>query len=85
MPRAVVLIGIGAYPVQLIPLRPGEMLDHYRIDSMVATSGMATIYRATDLTTERTVAIKLPHFEMENDPVFFDRFKREEAIRTTLR
>jgi len=76
--------GMGAYPVQLIPLRPGEMLDHYRIDSIVATSGMATIYRATDLTTDRTVAIKLPHFEMESDPVFFDRFQREEAIGTTL-
>ena len=75
---------MGAFSTQLIPLRPGETLDHYRIDSMVATSGMATIYRATDLTTERVVAIKLPHFEMESDPVFFDRFQREEAIGTTL-
>jgi len=30
------------------------------------------------------VAIKLPHFEMESDPVFYDRFKREEAIGTAL-
>src|SRR5208283_4616628 len=45
---------------------------------------MATIFRATDLSTERTVAIKLPHFEMESDPVFYDRFKREEAIGTAL-
>jgi len=84
MPRAVVLVDMGAYAEQLIPLRPGETLDHYRIDSVVATSGMATIYRAIDLTTDRTVAIKLPHFEMESDPVFFDRFKREEAIGTML-
>jgi len=75
---------MGATSTQLVPLHPGEMLDHYRIDSIVATSGMATIFRATDLTTGRTVAIKLPHFEMESDPVFFDRFKREEAIGTTL-
>ena len=75
---------MGAFPTQLIPLRPGEMLDHYRIDSIVATSGMATIYRATDLAADRVVAIKLPHFEMESDPVFFDRFQREEAIGTTL-
>jgi serine/threonine-protein kinase len=75
---------MGASTTQLIPLRPGEMLDHYRIDSIVATSGMATIYRATDLSTDRTVAIKLPHFEMESDPVFFDRFQREEAIGTSL-
>ena len=75
---------MAAFSTQLIPLRPGEMLDHYRIDSLVATSGMATIYRATDLASERMVAIKLPHFEMESDPVFFDRFQREEAIGTTL-
>lgn len=76
--------GMGAYPTQLVPLHPGETLDHYRIDSTVATSGMATVYRATDLSAGRVVAIKLPHFEMESDPVFYDRFQREEAIGTTL-
>jgi eukaryotic-like serine/threonine-protein kinase len=75
---------MGASTNQLVPLNPGATLDHYRIDSTVATSGMATIYRATDLTTGRIVAIKLPHFEMESDPVFFDRFQREEAIGATL-
>jgi serine/threonine protein kinase len=75
---------MGALPRQLVPLLPGDTLDHYRIDTLVATSGMATIYRATDLTTDRVVAIKLPHFEMESDPVFFDRFQREAAIGTTL-
>jgi serine/threonine-protein kinase len=75
---------MGAFPKQLIPLLPGQMLDHYRIDTLVATSGMATIYRATDLTNDRIVAIKLPHFEMESDPVFFDRFQREAAIGSTL-
>jgi serine/threonine-protein kinase len=75
---------MGASSTQLVPLRPNEVLDHYRVDSIVATSGMATIYRATDLSSGQTVAIKLPHFEMECDPVFYDRFQREEAIGTTL-
>jgi serine/threonine protein kinase len=75
---------MGALPTQLVPLLPGQTLDHYRIDALVATSGMATIYRATDLTNDRVVAIKLPHFQMESDPVFYDRFQREEAIGTTL-
>ncbi len=75
---------MGAPSTQLIPLHPGDVLDHYQIDSLVATSGMACIYRASDLTSGRRVAIKLPHFEMECDPVFFDRFQREEAIGTTL-
>ena len=41
---------------------------------------MASIYKATDLENERTVAIKIPHPEVEADPLFYDRFKREEEI-----
>jgi len=59
---------------------PGDQLDHYRIENLVARSGMASIYRATDLQTGRTVAIKIPHPEVECDPALFDRFRREEDI-----
>lgn len=59
---------------------PGDILDHYRLDAVVARSGMATLYRATDLRDNRTVALKLPHPEMEADPVLLERFRREEEI-----
>jgi serine/threonine-protein kinase len=62
------------------PLQPGQQVDAYRIDASVARSGMATIYRATDTRDGRTVALKIPHPDMEADPLFFDRFKRESAI-----
>ncbi len=68
----------------MIPVHPGEQLDHYRIDSVVARSGMASIFRGVDLRTGREVAVKVPHPEMESDPVLFDRFKREEEIGKTL-
>jgi eukaryotic-like serine/threonine-protein kinase len=45
---------------------------------------MASIFRGTDLKTGRQVAIKVPHPEMESDPVFFDRFRREEDIGKAL-
>jgi serine/threonine-protein kinase len=45
---------------------------------------MASIFRGTDLKTGRQVAIKVPHPEMESDPVFFDRFRREEEIGKAL-
>src|SRR6202158_3459383 len=61
-------------------LHPGDQLDHYRIEGVAARSGMASIFRATDLRTGRQVAIKVPHTEMEGDPVFFDRFQREQEI-----
>ncbi len=45
---------------------------------------MASIFRATDLLTGRTVAIKIPNPEVEGNPVLFDRFNREEDIGKTL-
>jgi serine/threonine protein kinase len=61
-------------------LSVGNQLDHYRIDELVARSGMASIFRAIDLNNGLQVGIKLPHPEMECDPVLFDRFKREIEI-----
>ncbi|MGO9588920.1 MAG: serine/threonine-protein kinase [Candidatus Acidiferrales bacterium] len=45
---------------------------------------MASIYRATDIRDGRQVAIKIPHPEMEAEPVLWDRFKREQDIGTSL-
>src|ERR1700730_6148520 len=64
----------------MTPVKVGDLLDHYRIESVVARSGMASIFKATDTRTGRTVAIKVPHEEMEGDPVLFDRFQREAEI-----
>ena len=63
---------------------PGEQLDHYRIENVVARSVTASIFRATDLNTHRSVAIEVPHPEMDGDPAFFDRFHREEEIGKSL-
>lgn len=61
-------------------LEAGSQIDSYRIEAPVARSGMATIFRATDLRDNRTVALKIPHPDMEADPILFDRFHREAAI-----
>lgn len=68
----------------MTPLHPGEQLDHYRIESVAARSGMASIFRGTDLQTGQAVAIKVPHPEMEGDVLFFDRFRRERDIGVKL-
>jgi serine/threonine-protein kinase len=62
------------------PLTAGDVLDHYRLDAEVARSGMSTLFRATDLRDGRQVAVKVPHPEMEADPVLLERFRREEEI-----
>jgi serine/threonine protein kinase len=68
-------------PVSSMPaLRPGGQLGQYRIEELVARSGMASIYRAVDMRTGHPVAVKIPHPDMEADPVLFDRFTREIEI-----
>ncbi|HEV2199928.1 MAG TPA: serine/threonine-protein kinase [Bryobacteraceae bacterium] len=61
-------------------VQPGDLLDHYRIEKLVARSGMASIYKATDMRSGHPVAIKIPHPEMEADVVLFERFQREAEI-----
>ena len=58
----------------------GSEIDYYRIEAPVARSGMASIYRATDTRDSRQVALKIPHPDMEADPILFDRFQREAGI-----
>ena len=61
-------------------LEEGSQIDSYRIEAPVARSGMASIYRAVDVRDNRTVALKIPHPDLEADPVLFDRFQREASI-----
>jgi serine/threonine-protein kinase len=71
---------MSAPVISMAALRSGDQLSHYRIEELVARSGMASIYRATDLHNGRPVAVKIPHPDMEADPVLFDRFLREIEI-----
>src|ERR1035441_969247 len=61
-------------------LEAGDTLDHYRLDATVARSGMSTLFKATDLKDGKLVAIKVPHAEMEADPILVERFNREAQI-----
>ena len=67
-------------PLEATPPAAGDTLDHYRLDATVARSGMSTLFKATDLNDGRQVAIKVPHAEMEADPVLVARFEREQEI-----
>lgn len=61
-------------------VHPGDTLDHYKIESLVARSGMASIFKGIDTRDGKQVAIKIPHPELESDIVFFERFQREAQI-----
>jgi eukaryotic-like serine/threonine-protein kinase len=61
-------------------LEAGSQIDSYRIEAPIARSGMASIFRAVDTRDNRIVALKIPHPDIEADPILFDRFKREAEI-----
>jgi serine/threonine-protein kinase len=58
----------------------GDQIDHYRVDVLVAADNHASIFRGIDLKDGTVVAIKVPHVEQELDPVFYERFRREQEI-----
>jgi eukaryotic-like serine/threonine-protein kinase len=58
----------------------GTLLDHYLVESVVSRTGSSTIFRAVDTRTSSPVALKVPHPDMEADPILFDRFQREASI-----
>jgi serine/threonine-protein kinase len=58
----------------------GERLDQYQLNELLARSGMASIFKATDTKSGTTVALKVPHMQFESDIAFYQRFEREEQI-----
>ena len=56
----------------------GRLLDgRYRIGPRIARGGMASVYEATDIRLERTVAVKVMHPGLGDDDEFAARFVRE--------
>ncbi len=68
-----------------LEVQVGDVLDNrFKIDSVIARSGMASIFKAIDTKTGQAVAVKVPFMRFESDPAFFSRFQREEEIGKTL-
>ena len=56
----------------------GAVLDgRYRIDGMIATGGMSTVYRGLDTRLDRPVALKVMDSRYSGDQQFLERFQRE--------
>src|SRR5438045_4350389 len=66
-----------------VPL-PVVLGGRYRLTEVRGGGGMAKVYRATDLTLEREVAVKLISPELRTEPEFDARFQREARIASQL-
>jgi serine/threonine protein kinase len=66
-------------------LSAGMLLDgRFEINQQIARSNMASIFRARDRKTGKTVAIKAPLVTVESDLGGYERFQREEQIGARL-
>jgi len=65
-------------------VEPGTEVAGYRIESVLGYGGMGIVYEATQLSLQRTVALKIlsPHFG--NDPQFRERFRREGQLQAGI-
>ena len=57
----------------------------YEIKQLIATGGMAAIYRASHINTGQTVAIKILHGHLAQDKDFITRFEREAKAAADLK
>jgi serine/threonine protein kinase len=55
----------------------GKTIGQYTIESELGRGGMATVYRATQTSMNRSVAIKVLPRALLHDPTFYERFRRE--------
>jgi eukaryotic-like serine/threonine-protein kinase len=63
----------------------GEILSNrYLVQGELGSGGMSVVYRATDLHTGGTVAIKIPHAFLLRSPQYVQRLKREAEIAANL-
>ena len=62
----------------------GDEFGGFRIDGVLGRGGMGTVYRATDLTLKRPVAIKVLSRQLSSDAQFVERFRREAEIQANL-
>ena len=67
-----------------VAIGPGSKFAGYRVESLVGRGGMGVVYRATDLSLERPVALKLIAPELGQDEHFRGRFLKEPRLAAAL-
>ena len=65
-------------------LEKGTIVAGYRIDGVLGDGGMGMVYRATQLSLDREVALKLLSSDLGDDSGFRTRFQREGQLQAAL-
>ena len=67
-----------------VAFAPGTIFAGYRVEAVVARGGMGVVYRASDLSLQRPVALKLIAPELAEDERFRGRFLKESRLAASL-
>lgn len=62
-----------------------KQLGRYRIEQTLGQGAMGTVYLARDEKLDRSVALKVPHFDEDSDRQIEQRFEREARIMAAIR
>ena len=62
----------------------GSTVGGYRVEGLIASGGMGAVYRATQISVERPVALKVINAKHQRDPEFAERFRREGHAQANL-
>ncbi len=62
-----------------------KSIRNFEIKELIATGGMAAIYKAVQTSLDRVVAIKVLHGHLAQDPNFIQRFEREAKAAANLK
>ena len=65
-------------------LKLGSRLGHYDVTALIGEGGMGQVYRATDTTLDRDVALKVLPDAFTADPDRLARFEREAKVLASL-
>ena len=65
-------------------LPKGTTVAGYRIDGALGEGGMGTVYRATQLSLNRSVALKVLAADLGDDAAFRERFRREGLLQAAI-
>jgi serine/threonine protein kinase len=62
----------------------GTRLGHYEVIALLGAGGMGQVYKARDMRLGRSVALKMLHAGIAQEPVLRERFEREARAVSTL-
>ncbi len=75
---------VAVRPGGNVALEAGAIVAGYRIDGFLGEGGMGVVYEATQLSLERTVALKVLSPKLSGDLAFRERFRREGLLQGAL-